>query len=134
MYLPSLFTNKVFLSITAFVALVWLFLWMIDIDVINVKGRINDKFCEREQIIKKEAISGVVVSKFKDERRSSFFKYASNHDTIVSPLGFLNDENFDHIHLGDTIIKEDGSLIFKIIRNGSESIHQLDLGCRDLKK
>ncbi|MBK0403926.1 hypothetical protein I5M27_13100 [Adhaeribacter sp. BT258] len=103
------------------------------IDIGNTESRINKKNCEDEKKLKAERIQGVVTSKFADERGVKFFKYVSGSDTLISQWALLNPKTYNFLQVGDSILKENGSLEFKINRTALNTtfIYYIDWDCNE---
>ena len=122
----SLLRKKWFLI----VLLVWVLIYFFVLPrVINIEGRLNKRNCEEEQKVKSEFIKGVVTEKFKDNRDIKYFKYYNGQDTLLSNWVLLRPSFYEFLEIGDSVLKEKGSLLFEVKRGHIDTTQVIDFDC-----
>ena len=107
----------------------------------SFKGNISslDNMIERIQCRnQKEAIhvnlSGLLVAKYRDSNNKDVrtIRYFDGKDTVLSEIYFHEISDFyEFLQIGDSIRKMSGDLRFVVSRNGYDTTHILNYGCKE---
>lgn len=78
------------------------------------------------------AFSGRVTAKYRDKRTFRWIEFNKDGDTEKVSIFVSEVRNaFEKVAVGDSIIKEQGTLQLTVIRNSEETKITLDYGCTD---
>lgn len=93
---------------------------------------VGSKKCEHELEAKAMAFSGRVTAKYKDDRTFRWIEFYKNGETEKVGV-FVSEVNdaFGKVAVGDSLVKEQGTLRLIIIRNDEEYNIILDYGCNN---
>lgn len=133
MKLADILTNKFLRLFTP--ALIIFSIWFFFKDRFSsTDSRINKMQCETEKKVIQENLNGVVVKNYRDpnNRDVRTLKYLNGSDTLISKIFYYEtSEFFEYLKSDDQIKKESGSLKFTMTRNGKDTTHILNYGCKE---
>ncbi len=87
--------------------------------------------CEAENSLKKEKFNGNVVKKYIDREQHLYptLKLANYNRIVV--VDYDKSGFYPFVQIGDSLIKEKGSLDIRLIRNELDTVFTIDYGCED---
>lgn len=131
MNLESLLTNRFLRFIFPFVILIVFWVFIKPLISTNTRENADKERCETAALIKEKSIIGVVIAKYRDKRNLRHFAYRRGKVRVDNSFFVLEgSDTYDHIQVGDSIIKEKGSFVVTLIRQDSVYTHTLDYGCK----
>lgn len=92
----------------------------------------EESLCETMRIAKNESFRGVLIKKFKDKKNHNYKTALINQNgELLESTIFVLDETdaYDYLKEGDSIIKEENSLLVKISRHTERNEFELYYGC-----
>lgn len=90
--------------------------------------------CRNQKEARQESLSGILVSKYLDANKKDVrtIRYLNDKDTLISKVFFHEITDFyEYLQIGDSIKKTSDKLEFKVSRNGYDTTHILNYGCKE---
>ena len=94
--------------------------------------RSPDVNCACEEDLKKRSFNGIVLNKYKDYNQHAYPAIKISSGNLYSKEYFFEGENsgcYNFVQIGDSLVKEKGSLVINLIRNGIDTFFIIDYGC-----